>query len=373
MSEPKIDSLIEEDGLLKFTIQNIDVSVVNSLRRIILSEIPLFVFKAFPHEKNKINIISNTCKLHNEIIKQRIGCIPVHIDDSEFPYKDYIVELDVKNTDTSIVYVTSEAFKIKNVNNGKYLSDQQVKKIFPPNNITGDFIEITKLQPAVSKENSGEQLVLTSEFDISCAKEDGMYNVVSTCAYGNTIDKVKITDVWNEKSKQLEKDGLSQEEIDDEKKNWLLLDAKRIFIENSFDFTIETIGIYSNMELVVKACDIMIQKCKSFIENIKNKENLVQYSDNTLLKNEFIVTLENEDYSFGNVLTYFLFKEYYETRKEVDFVGFQKPHPHIPNSKIRIDLIDSQDKNKIYQYLNESCEEIILYFTNLSSMFNQSK
>ena len=200
-----------------------------------------------------------------------------------------------------------------------------------------------------------------------------MYNVVSTCSYGNTQDKVKITDVWNEKRKELEKTKLSEEDIENEKKNWLLLDAKRIFIPNSFDFTIETIGIYSNMQLIVKACVIMIQKCKTFIENIKNKESLVEYSENTLLKNEFIVTLENEDYTFGNVLTYFLYKNYYEEQKTIDFVGFQKPHPHIPNSKIRIDLIDSQDKNKIYQYLNESCEEIILYYTNLSTLFNQNK
>ena len=200
-----------------------------------------------------------------------------------------------------------------------------------------------------------------------------MYNVVSTCAYGNTEDKVKISDTWNEKRKELEKNKVSEEDIENEKKNWLLLEAKRIFIPNSFDFTIETIGIYSNMYLLVKSCDIMIEKCKLFMENIKNKESLVAYSENTLLKNEFTVTLENEDYTFGNVLTYFLYKNYYEGQQTVDFVGFRKPHPHVPNSIIRIDLIDSQDKNKIYQYLNECCEEMIVYYTNLSSLFNQNK
>ena len=166
MSDPKIQALTEEENILKFTISNLDTSVANSIRRIILSEIPLFVFKAFSTKDNEsetiINIISNTCKLHNEIIKQRLGCIPIHIDDEEFPYKDYIIELDEKNNDSTIKYVTSEAFKIKNVNNGKYLSDQQVKKIFPPDSITGDFIEITKLNPHITKETNGEQLSLTS-------------------------------------------------------------------------------------------------------------------------------------------------------------------------------------------------------------------
>ena len=76
---------------------------------------------------------------------------------------------------------------------------------------------------------------------------------------------LNLSDIWNEKRKQHETAGLSQEEIEDEKKNWLLLDAKRIFIDNSFDFTLETIGIYSNMALVVKSCDILIQKCKDFM------------------------------------------------------------------------------------------------------------
>jgi len=91
MSDPKIQALTEEENILKFTISNLDTSVANSIRRIILSEIPLFVFKAFSTKDNEsetiINIISNTCKLHNEIIKQRLGCIPIHIDDEDFHIK----------------------------------------------------------------------------------------------------------------------------------------------------------------------------------------------------------------------------------------------------------------------------------------------
>ena len=40
-------------------------------------------------------------------------------------------------------------------------------------------------------------------------------------------------------------------------KNWYLLEAKRYFVENSFDFKIETIGIWTNQELIQLACDMM--------------------------------------------------------------------------------------------------------------------
>ena len=46
-------------------------------------------------DKNKCNIITNTCGLNNEIVKHRLSCIPIHIKDvEEFPLKNYILELN---------------------------------------------------------------------------------------------------------------------------------------------------------------------------------------------------------------------------------------------------------------------------------------
>ena len=98
MLDFKINKIQEVDNILTFTISNINVSYINAIRRVILANIPVLVFKSEPYEKNNINIISNKTRLNNEIIKQRISCIPVHIDDiKSFPYKDYIFEIDVIN------------------------------------------------------------------------------------------------------------------------------------------------------------------------------------------------------------------------------------------------------------------------------------
>ena len=93
MMEPKITITSEESNVLNFTLSDTHFSLANSLRRIVLSEIPTLVFRAFPHSESKIDIISNTTRLNNEIIKQRIGCIPIHITDVDFPYKEYVVEV----------------------------------------------------------------------------------------------------------------------------------------------------------------------------------------------------------------------------------------------------------------------------------------
>ena len=51
--DPVLIDLNEKDNTLKFTISNINVSLANSIRRVILSDIPCVVFETLPHEKNK--------------------------------------------------------------------------------------------------------------------------------------------------------------------------------------------------------------------------------------------------------------------------------------------------------------------------------
>ena len=90
----KVFDLKEEDGVMTFTIANIDVSYVNAIRRTILSDIPIVCFKTTPYEQNKANIVINKTRLNNEILKQRLSCIPICIKNLEY-YKaiNYLNEL----------------------------------------------------------------------------------------------------------------------------------------------------------------------------------------------------------------------------------------------------------------------------------------
>ena len=45
-----------------------------------------------------INIIENTSQFNNQILIQRLGCIPVHIDDIEKNVDNLLIELNVENT-----------------------------------------------------------------------------------------------------------------------------------------------------------------------------------------------------------------------------------------------------------------------------------
>lgn len=178
---------------MTFTISNIDVSYVNAIRRTILSDIPIVVFKTTPYEENNATIVINTSRLNNEIVKQRLSCIPIHIDyldTSKDSIENYLLELDVENkTDTTMI-VTTKDFKILNTVSNKYLDEGQVKRIFPPfipPNGSGEYyIDFLRLRPKISDEIPGERIKLTCKFSVGTARDDSMFNVTGTCAYGRT-------------------------------------------------------------------------------------------------------------------------------------------------------------------------------------------
>lgn len=123
-----ISEISETNNDMSFVINGTDSSIVNAIRRTILSEIPILGFKTTPHEENKCEITTNTSRFNNEIIKQRLSCIPVHISDLSIPYENLEVSLNVKNNTSNLLMVTTEDFKIMDTTNDTYVSSQEVKK-----------------------------------------------------------------------------------------------------------------------------------------------------------------------------------------------------------------------------------------------------
>jgi len=364
--DPRISNLIEEEGALKFTLTECNMSIANALRRIIVSEIPTFVFRTYPYAENKAEIRHNTTRLHNEIIKQRLSCIPIHIQDMSFPYKDYVIELDVKNDTDNIMYVTTKDFKIKNIVTERYSNESEVRQIFPPCPITHDYIEFARLQPKLSENIDGERLALRCALDIGTAGQDGAFNVISTCAYECTPDVEKANQAWAEKEKAFKKEGMKDEDIDFEKKNWFLLEAKRFYVENSYDFIIESVGVFENMEILTKACDIMIKKCETFMYDLEHGNVVIVPSDTTL-KNGFDITLKNEDYTLGKVIEFYLYQNNFIGDKSVSFCGFRKPHPHSTDSLIRVAFHNPIEVVGVSGYLQGATDNAIQAYKQIMS------
>lgn len=364
---PEISSVSIKNNIMTFNLNNINLSFVNSLRRTILSDIPMVVCRTSPYEKNDCIIHENTTRLNNEILKQRLSCIPIHIQELE-DIENLQLEVEKENTSDTFMYITTKDFKIKDTSSNKYLAPSEIKKIFPPDKKTGDYILFARLRPKISKDFPGEKLSLKCKLSTSNAKENGSFNAVSTCAYSFEDDVQKQNSEWEKYSKSFT--NKSKMEINRAKKNWFNHTAKKFYKKDSFNFILETIGVYSNIDIIKKACGIINNKLDTIKKSLNNNRSLITESESTI-NSCFDITLQNEDYSIGKLIEFILYKDYYKNGNELSYVGFIKKHPHYSNSIIRLAFNDPDDGDveKIKSILNYSIDQCKNIISHVDSSF----
>jgi len=384
----------EDDNYHEYIFENINYSFINAIRRTILSDIPVYVFNGFPNllrgknknEKKKvvenIKIKKNTTRLNNEIIKQRLTCIPIYLPVTKsLDYKNLIFKLDTTNIEfeediiPTVKYITTKHFRIfeSDMGEGKDADDSlhnldltkekkqtdefNPLKPFKTEDGKEHHILITRLNPAISDQIPVEELILTCKLSIHTAKENGCFNAVSCCSYSYYPNEEKQEEEWEKyKNAQANKTPSINLNDDKDKTNWLNLNGKRYYIPDKFKFRVESLGIYTCDKLIEKAILIIKTKLDKFREAIANYTNLTnpkyKYICNKSLINvpyAYDITLTNEDYTIGKILEYVLHKNM--TEYELGYVGFMKKHPHDNYSIIRIILnsesLSTDDKIKI--------------------------
>lgn len=376
--EPVVKNLSDDANALYFTLQGVEVSLANALRRTILSDIPTVVIETDTYEKNQCNILTNTGRLHNEILKQRLSCIPIHstvlrdTEDEKALPGNYQLVVDVKNDTDNNIYVTTEDFKLRDKKTGTMLSKEEQEKLFPglfPKNVqTQSYIDFARLRPGIGNDIPGEQISLVSDFSVNVAKTNSMYNVVSKCAYGNTPDKEKAVTIWDKQEASLRQSGESESDIKMLKENFRILDAQRQYIPNSFDFVIESIGVYDNRDIIRKACAVLQNKFIDIVQMIDSGVLSILTSE-TSMDHCYDIKLEEEDYTIGKVLEYLLYSKFYEKQETLSFCGFKKFHPHDTNSTIRVAFKEKQEKSVVGTLLREVCVDAQQVFKDIYGMF----
>ena len=371
---PVLVSKNQDDNLLKFTIKDIPLSFINALRRVIISDIPVIGFKTAPHDENQCEIITNTTRFNNEILKHRLACIPVHIKDSlvtktpSIPLENYELIVKKKNDTSDVIYVTTGDFQIRDKNTNQLLSKSEREDIFPSDEITGDYIDFVRLRPKFTGTGDGEEIDLKCGFSVMTPGESqGTYNSTSRCFFTNTIDAIGRNDAWEAKAAEI-KNANPDADIEFEKKNWMALEGNRYYKKHSYDFEVKTIGVYDNIELLNSACIIMIDKFKKLIETYTEKVT-VSNSISTL-PNSFDIKIKGEDYTLGNVLSDILFDKYVEGNKRLTYLGYLKEHPHDDHIKYTMSFGTEQPDNSVIQQLiTEAANDAISIFESVKGLF----
>jgi DNA-directed RNA polymerase I and III subunit RPAC1 len=367
---PIVKNIRVDGEVTSYDMEQMNVSIVNALRRVILSEIDTVVIRTEPHEKNDVNFIKNNTRLNNEMLKHRLSCIPIHLRNTTQDLSNFVLEVHVKNEDTKVRLVTTQDFKIKNTSTGTYLKDQEVRKMFPPNPITGEYIVFTRLLPKIVVGSNCEEIHLEAKFSVGNAKENSAFNVASCCSYQMMPDPVKQREAWSEKEGELTKQGLSGKDIDREKDNWYALEAMRYYKDDAFIFNLESVGVFEPNDLLKKACVVIKDKLQNVLNNIREDKLDITKGKNTMECHDII--LENEDYTLGKIIEYSLYKNYFVDNHTLGFVGFHKFHPHDNFSVIRIAKQEDptkpdqyMEKGEIHMLLENACEMLMDTYTTI--------
>jgi hypothetical protein len=335
--KPKVTVIHEDDDTMRVRYMGIDLCYVNALRRTVLSDIPTVVFRTYPHSQNDSEFQVNTTRRNNEILKQRLSCIPIYgLSPLNDDLKDLIVEVKETNSGQSARPVTTEHFKVRRLSSGVYLSKQEVRKMFPPfvaPNGHEYYAPLVKLRPKLSDELEGDTLQFTCKLSVGMARENGSFNVASICSLEHVVDTAKqqehlkqhMVPEWTKEGK----------DVAYETQNWLLLDGRRITVPNQYDLLLRSVGVYTNDELLEQAIE---HTKKTFAEwSSLLSEGLMPIKTTTsTMERGYDIELPNENHTNGGILRSVMYHRFCAGKSPVlHYVGVKKMHPFHTHSLLR--------------------------------------
>lgn len=320
-----------------FNIDNVDLGLVNSIRRVILSEIPVVAF--YGEEHPTVNILFNNTPLHNEFMIHRIGLIPLNIKENiteKYEDDDYSFELNKENNNPDIKMLDITTADFTGTYKDKPLSAKELNEIFPPNPITKNHILITRLR-------LNEKIHFKANAIKRTAKLNSSFSPVSLSNFFFVVDEIEASKTDN------------------------ILDKERSFYKDIYgepskiNFQIETINGLSYIYLFKKAMDILIDKLENLILKLDNKEIEIEEVPN--IPNSFNFKIEDEDDTLGNLIQSILHNKYIREKLKLnelicDYVGYICPHPLINQLIIRFTL-STTDKQQFYNFFSQNCRIII--------------
>lgn len=358
---------IKKSGkVLTLDIKDIDLSIVNSVRRIILSEIPTIALAFDPlSDKNPdITISKNLSALHNEYLAHRISLIPLCfpeevVEDPEFDPEDYVFTLRVKNTTQEVISVTTKDIRVHN-REGKPYPEDFHRQLFPSDPVTKGHILITRLRPNIYNPDNGEEIDITFKGSRNIAKVHSRWCPVSCCTLSNRIDE-KAADAALKAA--LADASLSQKQQDAIKSRFETLDKYRHFVQNQygeaseFHFKVESECGLSPSYIFDKAFQVLVAKLTDFTENLRDQRGV---SIRRLHESQhfYEVLIEDEDYTLLNVLHAGIYNREIREKQSttvLEYIGYYQPHPLDNKMALKIKFKKQTD---IQEFLTAGAIEI---------------
>lgn len=299
---------------LKIKGETINHVIINTIRRIMLEELPGYAF-----DINKISIKNNTSVFNNDYIRNRIENLPIPNLENKFDVDEYesirnvILNNIIQDKDEDINNYHLLNMYLKKINDSDhiinitsddcefYLKGKKIKSIY------NNPILICKLKP-------NEEIELSAVINKSIPLQHSRYSLVGISCF---------------------------EQVN----------------ENEYIFKYENRDQINNKEIFNRTCKIIIFRLKNFLSKIKNQK----FSNN----NHGKIILENENHTMGNLIARGL-----QDDKNINFAAYKMDHLLI--KELTIEYIINNNKS-INEILNKTVNQQIKIYEEIIKKFNLLK
>lgn len=333
-----------------FEMHGADLSVVNGIRRTILTDIEVVGFSG--EDEPSLEIITNTGRLHNEIMQHRFGLIPFHLGEIEtdsFIDGQYTIELKCLNNTEEMVNVTSHDIHV--FNDEKRLPDVEAHRLFPVDMVSRQPILITRLRPGETLHVKGNAVKKTARFHAG-------FSPVSLCTFSFMRDEHEAA----------KKDNI--------------LDKERAYLRNQYGdpvackFEIEPKLALSPRYLVSKSLEILINKLTTIQHELyaDESEKLIVEAGDT---GGYNFTIHNEDDTIGNMIQSYMHVHHIREEKQapsgskVTYVGYYCPHPLDSTVVINVRLSPDANKKEYLDVMAATTRAMISQLQDIMNMWLQ--
>lgn len=340
---------------ISFDISNVNLALVNALRRTFLAEIPIITIdrKSIIYQKNDTIfdndfitkrltlLVFDQNMIYDAIGEEKIDKISISLDvynDTEELMTVYADDLNIKTGPTTEINILSDEFK------------QMI---------------LTKLKPK-------QTLQFTAKFILSTHKDSGAtFDAVCWSAHSFKQDEKLIDEKMNEANINTEK----------EKKIFMMEEAEKYYLKDKNGdpqtciFNLESCGHYRPDQIVGIGFDTLINKLKivkTLIQNIdKYDDNLnmlvgSEYIEINPIENTgFEYTFFNEDHTLGNLL-----QSYLNDDSSINMAGYNIPHPLKKELRVRVVTEQKQsDKEHNKSVMNSVIDKLIILIGDVKKDF----
>lgn len=308
---------------LEADINNVPVSFVNALRRILLAEIPTVVISG-------IQIVENSSSMTHEMVQHRVEMLPVNVRAEEVAIvRDTTLELRV-TAGKEIREVTTDDFVTTGPGANILLKDRDL----------GTPLLFVVLKPGETIHIKAILSILTTKASQVCVST--FRNLIDPDVA--KVDKDTFVSQVGDNSKAKEEAGRVFDSFHIQRSFHRNKDTGR---PDHFHFTLESVGSTLAKDLMKKAAQILRDKCAEFVKLPIMREE----------EGWFHVEVPNETHTLGSLV-----QEVMYLANTTEYVSADFGHPLVPKLVIRFHIKTLSPDSVIESFGKEAsalCENIL--------------